>query len=603
MKGGIDVSPPTVSWVLDGKRLCVHNARMTSQENSPADPYAGLSMESLEVGPIPVLRCFFERLRLDELLAQHVPEKELGRRAKISHAQALSLMVANVLTSREPLYGVPDWLDKHVPEHFGLGVPQPAKSMNDDRVGRALDRLYAVDPASLMTAIVVRAVKEFKIDMSQIHNDTTTVTFSGGYEGQQDKEEKERPPLITFGHNKDHRPDLKQLVYSLTISSDGAVPVHYKTYDGNTTDDKTHIETWNSVREIAGTSNFLYVADSKLCTRENMGYISEQGGSFITVLQRSRLEDDAFRKLCQEHRLPWKEIRRTSNPRGKGKPDQVYDVYEPGELTSDGYRIIWYRSSVKRALDEKRRAKRIARAKERIESLEDRTGAHRFRTAETALKAAEEVLQREGTQRWLRVSAKQTTIAEFKQEKPGRPGKDTKYLKIESPWILFDVEEITDAIAADVLCDGIFAMVTNTTKQDMDAAAVLDAYKYQPFLEKRNEQLKSVLSVAPIYLQNPKRVAALLFVYFLAVLVFALIEREARLNMKKRGIDSIPLYPEGRPCRAPTADGILSAFLGLRRTRLMDSNGTVVRTFHDPLRPVVGQLLKLLGVRREAYEA
>jgi len=78
-------------------------------------------------------------------------------------------------------------------------------------------------------------------------------------------------------------------------------------------------------------------------------------------------------------------------------------------------------------------------------------------------------------------------------------------------------------------------MVTNTTKQDMDAAAVLDAYKYQPFLEKRNEQLKSVLSVAPIYLQNPKRVAALLFVYFLAVLVFALIEREARLNMKKRG--------------------------------------------------------------------
>ena len=135
----------------------------------------------------------------------------------------------------------------------------------------------------------------------------------------------------------------------------------------------------------------------------------------------------------------------------------------------------------------------------------------------------------------------------------------------------------------------------------MDAAAVLAAYKYQPFLEKRNEQLKSVLSVAPIYLQNPKRVAALLFVYFLAVLVFALIEREARLSMKKREIESIPLYPEGRPCKAPTTDGILSAFLGLRRNRLMNVEGAVVRTFHDPLPPVAALLLKLLGTKRRAY--
>lgn len=575
---------------------------MTNQEHSP-DPYADLTMESLEVGPIPILRRFFDRLQLDTLLQQHVPEKTLGRRAKVSHAQALSLMVGNVLTSREPLYGVPDWLDKHVPEHFGFGESQLSKLMNDDRIGRALDRLYEVDPASLMTAVVVKTVREFKIDMSQVHNDSTTVTFSGGYEGQKDKAAKDRPPLITFGHNKDHRPDLKQLVYALTISADGAVPVHYKTYDGNTTDDKTHIETWNSIREIAGKPDFLYVADSKLCTRENMGYISGQGGAFITVLQRSRLEDDAFRKRCQEHRIPWSEVRRTENPRGKDKPDQVYEAYEPRELTTDGYRLIWYRSSVKRALDEKRRAKRIARAKARIDNLEERTGARRFRTSESALKAAEEVLQDEGAQRWLRVSVSETSIANFKQESPGRPGKDTRYRKVAAPLILFTVEEIEDVIVADALCDGLFAMVTNKTQDEMDAAAILAAYKYQPFLEKRNEQLKSVLSVAPIYLQNPKRVAALLFVYFLAVLVFALIEREARLGMKTREIESIPLYPEGRPCKAPTTDGILSAFLGVRRNRLIDASGTVVPTFHDALPSVATLLLKLLGVQRRAYGA
>ena len=110
------------------------------------------------------------------------------------------------------------------------------------------------------------------------------------------------------------------------------------------------------------------------------------------------------------------------------------------------------------------------------------------------------MLQDEGAQRWLRVTVCETAAAEFKQEKPGRPGKDTKYRKVEIPVILFEVEEIADVIAADALCDGLFGMVTNKEKKVMDAAAILEAYKYQPFLEKRNEQLKSVLSVAPIYL-------------------------------------------------------------------------------------------------------
>ncbi len=573
---------------------------MTSTEQ-PSDPYADLSMESLEVGPVPVLGHFFGRLKLDELLERHVSERKLGRPAMISHAHALSLMVVNVLISREPLYGVPGWISKHVPEHFRLSATQQSSLMNDDRIGRALDRLYEVDPASLMTAVVVRAVEEFNIDLSEIHNDTTTVTFSGDYEGQKDKEEKDRPPLITFGYNKDHRPDLKQLVYSLTISSDGAVPIHYKTYDGNTTDDKTYIDTWDSVRKIAGTPGFLFVADSKLCTRENMGYIKNEGGSFITVMPRTRREHGVFRKRCQEHRIAWEEIRRDQNPRGKTKPDLVYHAFEPDELTEDGYRIIWYRSSVKRELDKKRRAKHIGRAKMRIQHLEDRTGAHSFRSVETAQKAAEEVLQKEGTQQWLRVTVCEIIVNDFKQEKPGRPGKGTKYLKIEIPVFLFEIEEITDVIAAEALCDGLFAMVTTEEKKDMDAAGVLDAYKYQPFLEKRNEQLKSVLSVAPIYLKKPERVAALLFVYFLAVLIFALIEREVRQSMKKRDIESIPLYPENRPCKAPTSDGILSAFLGLRRNRLIDHEGTIVKTFYDPLPPVAAQLLKLLRVSRRPY--
>jgi transposase len=86
-------------------------------------------------------------------------------------------------------------------------------------------------------------------------------------------------------------PDLKQLLLILTMSADGNVPVAFRCTDGNASDSRTHIETWNALRSVAGRADFLYVADSKLRSRENMDYIDRAGGRFVTVLPRTRLED------------------------------------------------------------------------------------------------------------------------------------------------------------------------------------------------------------------------------------------------------------------------------------------------------------------------
>ncbi|EQD62976.1 Transposase, partial [mine drainage metagenome] len=87
-----------------------------------------------------------------------------------------------------------------------------------------------------LTQIVVGAVKEFHISMDEFHNDSTTITLTGDYEEADGSMKRGKQSLkITYGHNKDHRPDLKQILWILTVSSDGAVPVHYKATDGNTT--------------------------------------------------------------------------------------------------------------------------------------------------------------------------------------------------------------------------------------------------------------------------------------------------------------------------------------------------------------------------------
>ena len=120
-------------------------------------------------------------------------------------------------------------------------------------------------------------------------------------------------------------------------------------------------------------------------------------------------------------------------------------------------------------------------------------------------------------------------------------------------------------------------------------------------IEQLARQVKWLVEPARKGEQASERVAALLFLYFIAVLLFALIEREARQGMEQQGIEAIPLYPEQRPCTAPTCDGILQAFEGLRRTELLDSKGNVLRTFFDPLSAVAKQLLKLLHVSGKAY--
>jgi len=105
--------------------------------------------------------------------------------------------------------------------------------------------------------------------MQQLHQDTTTVTFCGEYQDQAPAQQRDRPARITRGYNKDHRPDLKQLLYNRTITADGAVPVHCRSMTATPLMIRVHAQTWLALVGIIGSSDFLYVADSKLCNRED----------------------------------------------------------------------------------------------------------------------------------------------------------------------------------------------------------------------------------------------------------------------------------------------------------------------------------------------
>ena len=210
--------------------------------------------------------------------------------------KALLVLLRNLLVSREPIYGVGEWAARYAPDLLGL-TAEEIERLNDDGVGRALDRLFLADVPSLVLAVAAHAVKKFGLRLDELHNDSTTISFCGVYASAAVEQRfLGRPTLaITFGHNKDHRPDLKQLLFILTVTADGGVPLHFRAASGNVTDDQTHRDTWELLCQLTGRRDFLYVADCKLATSENMAYLHQRQGRFITVLPRTRAEDAAFR--------------------------------------------------------------------------------------------------------------------------------------------------------------------------------------------------------------------------------------------------------------------------------------------------------------------
>ena len=119
-------------------------------------------------------------------------------------------------------------------------------------------------------------------------------------------------------------------------------------------------------------------------------------------------------------------------------------------------------------------------------------------------------------------------------------------------------------------------------------------------IEMRFEQTKTVHEIAPALLKNEGRIEALFTVYFLALLVQALIERELRLAMKRNNIEELPLYPEQRQCARPTTEQILRLFSLAVRNKLV-RNGKTVQVFDVEFTALQQQMLALLGVSDQAY--
>ncbi len=79
---------------------------------------------------------------------------------------------------------------------------------------------------------------------------------------------------ITYGHSKDHRPDLKQFIMDVICTGDGDIPMFIRIADGNEADKAVFAQLMKQFRAEWNLDS-IYVADSSLYSADNLQQLGQ----------------------------------------------------------------------------------------------------------------------------------------------------------------------------------------------------------------------------------------------------------------------------------------------------------------------------------------
>lgn len=541
-----------------------------------------MAIQHRYVSEFSIIMIYATRLGIWDLLVKHVPSSS---KAPISTPTILMILLFCLVTGRQPLYAMPHFVAQLDGSVFGLNhdLTKYGK-FGDDRFARRLDTLYEIDRASLMTKISISVYKLANIRLNQIHNDSTSIASSG----KMDKDAKN----LSFkrGHNKDRRPEWKQIILTLSVTADGNIPVHFKTYAGNVTDDQTHIESWSTMCEIKGSTDFMYVADSKLATDEQLCFIKNEGGKAISIMPKTWREYGEFIAELKT-KLPKKVFLFSRKTKGK---ECRYFVYEVKKHTKQGFALHWIYSTQKAEEAKNFRSNQINKAVGKLIAIQNRLkkqqpipvdavkkkGQRKFFNKQEVSLVVSNTLKSTKTTDYFRLN-----VAEYY-----RQNKKVRFFRLR-----FSINDKAMKQAESV--DGVFPLIS--TEPDLVAKDVLTAYKYQPFIETKFNKIKNIHDVCSPLFKRTDRFEALLFVEWMGLVIESVIERDLK---KAASIKSLPLHPEGRTTKKPTFPQLSFLFENIvRYIEIDDVSGRLIGAERSILTSEQKEVLTALSISENKF--
>lgn len=469
------------------------------------------------VGCLPLLRDFIEKMGFCDVIDRTCPA---DKQALLSYGAVAKILVANRLSAPKPLYKVEDWGKKSgVEEVFGI----PASYLNDDRLGRALE-VFAENASALKGAISLDIAHRFKIGLEHIHWDLTTIHFEGEYENQQ-------PEAIKIVYTKDHPKDYrvrKSIKVGLDVANDGKgpIPVFYEALDGNSSGFVETIRNMENLKKQMQLDRIVRINDRGCFSAKILAETKKAGFDLISSVTLTssleRITRNAIRGANFQRMSFVGENQKQKSPAEQdGYSAFEFDHTITHKKESYPVRLIVVKSDGKVRRDQKDRGKHCERIEKGLRELQSKLTKTHY-TAERIEKKIQKILSR------------------YPEGKYYRAWMDGVKNQLHYQIMEERVEE-------DSTLDGMFLLITTLPKEEYPLDKVFTLFKEQHYIERANHVLKGTLRIRPIYLQNPKRIEGLIFILWLALLCYLLMERVYRMNSsepkeKKRTARSILEY-------------------------------------------------------------
>lgn len=528
---------------------------------------AAWPIEVKDLGCLGVLANIWEDLGLTELIDVAVPSKE---ESQLSLGQSVKALVLNVVGGRDPLYRVAKWASE-VPLDVIVGKDVQPSQLNDTSLGRQLDRLFEAGGEAVFNAACLRVIAKEKIDVTRAHGDTTSRMLFGEY-----VHPEEGTISITRGHSKDERPDLKQVMYGLTVSSDG-VPLAGQLLSGNTSDKKWHggmLDVVNRQLVVGRGTAVHYIGDSALITAENLEIAAKHGITLTARLPRTySLHASIVLRTLHDVEQPLKmEDLGTFSDR-KGASTYEGTVAAGCVLHDRKVQLGIFRPTPSNDLAVDQIGRRQRRALEEAVRAAARLSKERFGCEHDARRALDAFMTKH-TDPLLMIAG--DVVEECVEEKRprGRPRKDAPPPPTTTRYRTDVTVTGDDEGAAKAIAEASIFVLVHTGEAPLTAREMLAAYKGQSVVEKRFPFLKDPAWADVFFAKHPRRVETIGYVLLFALLLWSVWERRIRANVTASG--EVPLVDTtGMPKKNPTAKVCrhILADIKLSRRRIGESFG------------------------------
>lgn len=514
-----------------------------------------------------------KELKIAEFIDQQVPTQSSTR--NISYGQLVVAMLLNGLGFvGRTLHMYPDYFsDKPIERLIGDGIE--ATHINDDVLGRCLDKLYELDVSTLYQSLSEQVVSHLKLPCDSVHLDSTSFHVDGAYEC----DDEAQCIQLTKGYSRDHRPELNQVILNLITENQAGIPVYMQACSGTTNDSesfkklvKSHITSLKSAQDCK-----YFVGDAALYVAETIQSLSEQKKLFITRVPQKLVEAKKIIAAQSDYEL---------TDMGDGYSGKWFDAEYAG--IQQKWLLIKSEQAHKRECHHLN--KRLLKLGEGSMKDFKRLCRQSF-TCETDAEQA--LLQWKKKHSYVEI-ADSDIVSKANHQGRGRPASKASV-------------ETTYSISGKLYCSlstrskeeekkGLFILATNDCSEGLDMQMLLTYYKAQQSVEKGFRFLKSPdFLTSSIYLKKPERVEALLMIMTTCLMVYAALEHLIRKKLKEKNLFFIDT--KKKPTQKPTARWVFFCFQGIHQLTI-DKRKTVVLN----LRELHETILNCLGVLyREIY--